>query len=78
MKSFNEWLNSPAPEKKYKWSETGVMAVSYLLDYNDSDCRENELVYPCRVCGELVFIECMCVEFDPDRHYCGSSPACCP
>ena len=34
--------------------------------------------YPCRVCGEVSEIYCEPHEFDPEMHYCGRSPHCCP
>lgn len=34
--------------------------------------------HPCRVCGEVSEIYCEPHEFDPEMHYCGRSPRCCP
>lgn len=34
--------------------------------------------YPCKVCDLNVSIVCDPWEWDPDYHYCGRSPSCCP
>lgn len=62
MKSFNEWYN----EK--------INAHECLID--DEGVISDE--YPCRSCEEIISIECEPHEFDPDMHYCGGSPSCCP
>lgn len=35
-------------------------------------------VAECIVCKEITPIWCDPEEFDPDYHYCGGSPRCCP
>jgi hypothetical protein len=49
-----------------------------LLDYNNEVDSIGELEYPCVVCDELTALMCDPNEFDPDMHYCGRSPSCCP
>lgn len=32
----------------------------------------------CVSCGDVTDIECDIKDFDPDMHYCGKDPRCCP
>ena len=65
MKSFEDWC---IPDDK--------KCIPDELDgYEDADGFYS---YPCRSCGELHQIEYDLEDFDPDMHYCGSGPHCCP
>lgn len=44
----------------------------------ENPSAEGGYAYPCRVCQEESDIYCEPEEFDPDMHYCGRSPSCCP
>ncbi len=77
MKSFEEWtadlIQSNAPKPI---SPTTV--CDELMDYNAVWDEDSMWVYPCRGCQEDCDINCEPDEFDPDMHYCGGSPRCCP
>ena len=51
-------------------------AKDALLTYNDD--LEGDLVYPCNSCGKPTELLCEVDEFDPNYHYCGENPWCCP
>ncbi len=48
------------------------------VDRNDFYLIDGELSWPCRVCQEIVPINCEPEDFDESMNYCGGSPACCP
>lgn len=40
--------------------------------------RDGDLLAACKSCGEDSPIFCDPEEYNPDFHYCGRSPRCCP
>jgi len=88
MKSFDDWLREPLdPPASSSVKRDGDSAVivstlgwenDELELYNDIDEEEENLVYPCNVCGRFTSINCTAEEFDPSMCYCGRGPSCCP
>lgn len=80
MKSFADWTTDLAaannatkradalPMTWEEWEEEGTVRVDVL---------GRPMAY-CRVCGEDTEVYCEPEHFDPDYHYCGGSPRCCP
>lgn len=70
MKPFHEWsMESVGPSKD---------AAQEEID-NPWDLDLDHPVYDCIICGESAEVFCDDLrDFDPDMHYCGGSPSCCP
>lgn len=48
------------------------------LDGFEDEHADGGYSYPCCRCGQMTDIMCAPHEFDPDNHYCGRIPSCCP
>ncbi len=76
MKSFEEWTADIAAD-----SDDTLLPEWHieLIDYNQDIMDEpHNWVFPCCICERDSEICCEPEEFDPDMHYCGGSPSCCP
>ena len=80
-------MTGPAIEDQSRPSTEKLTAPisEELLEFNGClDGSNKEFIdevgwsYPCRICKRDCGIGCMPEEFDPDMHYCGRSPRCCP
>lgn len=84
--NFENWLRASTKElaaiinqQKTLWAEGVCLeVVDDLREWNEPDCCETELVYPCQGCGEIAELLCCPTEFEPSWHYCGRSVYCCP
>lgn len=64
--------------KHFRGDSISINGNAYLASLNDAiEICENSK-YPCRTCGEFVAHEGDVWDFDPDYHYCGREPRCCP
>lgn len=88
MRDFGDWFRDTTQELAKREEEKEFMedvgseifygwcpALGESLYYS---LTENDFVYPCKVCELDSPIYCDPKEFDPDMHYCGRSPYCCP
>ena len=55
--------------------DESLILCDSLLCYNSQG--DEYIIFPCTVCGERTEVVEV-VDFDPDYHYCGGSPSCCP
>jgi hypothetical protein len=76
MDSFNDWFNRT-------WATVGEVdepdvPECLLEDGIENKDAEGGWEYRCVKCNEYSPIYCEPSEFDPNYHYCGRSPHCCP
>lgn len=71
MKDFGRWLADMADDLAEEDSVT-------LLPDGVVEAGENGYEAMCRSCGKWCDICCDPADFDPNMHYCGGSPRCCP
>lgn len=79
MKSFADWTSDLAAANNA--AEGRVVQPTSWADWEAEGVIVDALgrpMFPCNVCGEDTEVYCEPDEFDPDYHYCGGSPRCCP
>lgn len=89
MSDFDKWAgdladsikdttsNTKSERKKVDAGQSFGMIDEDLWEYNVDLPYDDPWIYPCRVCDKDHVVEDH-KDFDPDMHYCGGSPSCCP
>lgn len=75
MTDFNTWFNQKIKPMEAIEDFVDTSGIDECLIEDDGTIATQ---YACCVCEEYSDINCDPWEFDPDMHYCGGSPSCCP
>ncbi len=79
---FKQWMEDSGKREPDELIEHEINEE--LLEYNGFGGIERWAMdsigwsFRCVSCEEDTPLECTPEEFDPDMHYCGRSPRCCP
>lgn len=78
MKDFGRWLADMADDLADTPDPIHRSRFVPDLPYEVVQVKPGYYEAQCRVCSEWCDIYCDPADFDPDMHYCGRSPGCCP